>query len=90
MLTLLLPHALASQDAVAPAAGTVRSRPAATLLFPERGLVNSYMPRREKGADVRVTRGRLALQLGVFQPPVSTTRHVVDTDGELEQTPPPR
>lgn len=73
-----------------PAFGHERVRSSATLLFPERGLVNSYMPGREMGADVRVTRGRLALQLGVFQPPVSTTGHVVDTDGDLERTPPPR
>jgi hypothetical protein len=73
-----------------PTFGTERARSSATLTFPERGLVNSYMPSRAMGADVRVTRGRLAAQVGVFQPPVSASAHVVDTDGDLERTPPPR
>jgi hypothetical protein len=73
-----------------PAFGSERVRSSATLLFPERGLVNSYMPSRATGADVRMTRGRAALQVGVFQPTVSTSTQVVDTDGDLEQTPPPR
>lgn len=70
--------------------GVERVRSSATLLFPERGLVNSYMPGRATGADVRLTRGRAVFQLRVFQPAVSASAHAVDTDGDLERTPPAR
>lgn len=73
-----------------PAFGVERVRSSATLLFPERGLVNSYMPGRATGADVRLTRGRAVFQLGVFQPAVAASGQSVDTDGDLERTPPPR
>ena len=73
-----------------PAFGSERLRSSSALLFPERGLVNSYMPGRASGVDLRITRASTALQLGVFQPPVSASAQVLDTDGDLERTPPPR
>ncbi len=73
-----------------PAFGAERMRSSSTLLFPERGLVNSYMPSRATGADLRLMTGRAAFQVGVFQPSVSASVQPVDTDGDLERTPPPR
>lgn len=73
-----------------PAFGTERMRSSSTLLFPERGLVNSFMPARATGLDVRVSTTRFTWQVGLFQPPVAATASLVDTDGDLERTPTPR
>jgi hypothetical protein len=71
-----------------PLFGTERARSSSTLVFPERGLVNSFMPSRALGVDVRITRGGTVAQLGLFQPPVATSAHVVDTDGDIQRAPP--
>lgn len=72
-----------------PTFGTERLRPSATLLFPERGLTNSYVPGRAFGAELRMTRGRAAWAAGVFQATLATDEQTVDTDGDLENAPPP-
>lgn len=73
-----------------PSFGTERFRASATLLFPERSMVNAFVLSRAMGADVRVTHGAFVVQAAVFQPPLTTTARVIDTDGDVQHSAPAR
>lgn len=63
--------------------GVERMQSSATLLAPERGLVNSLMPSRSFGVQVqRAWRGWRA-DVGGFRTPVGTDVSTVDTDGDV-------
>lgn len=66
-----------------PAFGTERMQSSATLLSPERGLVNSLMPSRSFGAQVLLERGVWRVAAGGFRTPIGSDVTAVDTDGDV-------
>jgi hypothetical protein len=64
-----------------PAYGVERSLSSATLLFPERGLVNPFMPSRLFGAQVAWAGPRLTVSAGGFEA-AGVRDALVDTDGD--------
>lgn len=69
-----------------PAFGTERMQSSATLLAPERGLVNSLMPSRSFGAQVLLERGVWRMAVGGFRTPIGSDVTAVDTDGDVNAT----
>ena len=67
-----------------PAFGTERMQSSATLLSPERGLVNSLMPSRSFGAQWSVLRPAWRVDLGGFRTPIGSDASPVDTDGDVD------
>ena len=68
-----------------PAFGVERTQSSATLLFPERSLVNSFMPSRLGGVQVALTRPHLELSAGVFRAAAADV--AIDTDGDPDGIP---
>lgn len=66
--------------------GLERMQSSSTLLFPERSLINSLVPSRSFGAQVRVERGAWTLATGGFRTPIGTDAAAIDTDGDVEAT----
>jgi len=66
-----------------PAFGTERMQSSATLLAPERGLVNSLMPSRSFGAQLQLERGAWRIATGGFRTPIGSDVTAVDTDGDV-------
>jgi phosphate-selective porin OprO/OprP len=66
-----------------PAFGTERMQSSATLLAPERGLVNSLMPSRSFGAQLLLERGVWRIAAGGFRTPIGSDVTAVDTDGDV-------
>jgi phosphate-selective porin OprO and OprP len=70
-----------------PAYGLERMQSSSTLLFPERGLINSLMPSRSMGAQVTVPVplpwGGTTLSVGGFRTPIGSDAPIIDTDGDL-------
>lgn len=71
-----------------PTFGGERTRSSATLLFPERGLINTLMPPRNTGVQATLGSSRAGVILGVFRTPLGDDARTVDTDGDLDQAPP--
>lgn len=69
-----------------PAFGLERMQSSSTLLFPERSLLNSLMPSRSFGAQLRHVRGGWTVVAGGFRTPIGTDAAVIDTDGDVEAT----
>ena len=67
-----------------PAFGTERMQSSATLLAPERGIVNSLMPSRMVGIQLAATHGTWQLAIGGFRTPIGPEAASVDTDGDVE------
>ncbi|MFN8878378.1 MAG: porin [Gemmatimonadota bacterium] len=72
-----------------PTFGGERTRGSATLLFPERGLVNTLMPARSTGAQATFGSARGGVVVGAFRTPLGDDARTVDTDGDLAIAPPP-
>jgi phosphate-selective porin OprO/OprP len=66
--------------------GLERMQSSSTLLFPERSLINSLVPSRTFGAQLRVERGAWTLSTGGFRTPIGTDAAAIDTDGDVEAT----
>ncbi len=66
--------------------GLERMQSSSTLLFPERSLINSLVPSRSFGAQVRLERGPWTIATGGFRTPISTDAAAIDTDGDVEAT----
>lgn len=66
-----------------PAFGTERMQSSATLLAPERGLVNSLMPSRSFGAQAQLAHGNWRIAAGGFRTPIGSDMTSVDTDGDV-------
>lgn len=66
--------------------GVERMQSSSTLLFPERSLINSLVPSRSFGTQVRVVRGAWTVAAGGFRTPIGTDAAAIDTDGDVEQT----
>lgn len=66
--------------------GLERMQSSSTLLFPERSLINSLMPSRSFGTQMRYTRGAWTLATGGFRTPIGTDAAAIDTDGDVEAT----
>lgn len=72
-----------------PTFGGERTRGSATLLFPERGLINTLMPPRSTGAQAIFGSTRGAVIVGAFRTPQGSDAQTVDTDGDLDIAPSP-
>lgn len=72
-----------------PTFGGERTRGSATLLFPERGLINTLMPPRNTGVQATFGSTRAGLILGAFRTPLGDDARTVDTDGDLDIAPSP-
>lgn len=66
--------------------GLERMQSSSTLLFPERSLINSLVPSRSFGAQLRVERGAWTIATGGFRTPIGTDAAAIDTDGDVEAT----
>jgi phosphate-selective porin len=66
--------------------GLERMQSSSTLLFPERSLINSLVPSRAFGAQVRMARGAWTVAAGGFRTPIGTDAAAIDTDGDVEAT----
>jgi len=66
-----------------PTFGTERMQSSATLLAPERGLVNSLMPSRSFGAQVLLQHSAWRVAAGGFRTPIGSDLTAVDTDGDV-------
>ncbi len=66
--------------------GVERMQSSSTLLFPERSLINSLVPSRSLGAQLRWTRGAWTVTTGGFRTPIGTDAAAIDTDGDVEAT----
>lgn len=66
--------------------GLERMQSSSTLLFPERSLINSLVPSRSFGTQLRWTRGAWTLTTGGFRTPIGTDAAAIDTDGDVEAT----
>lgn len=64
-----------------PAYGVERSLSSSTLLFPERGVTNAFMPSRLFGAQVGASGARASASVGAFQA-AGVRDALVDTDGD--------
>jgi len=64
-----------------PPYGVERALSSSTLLFPERSLINAFMPNRLFGVEVRVQRGHWGATAGAFQA-AGLSDALVDTDGD--------
>ena len=64
-----------------PPYGVERALPSSALLFPERSLVNAFMPSRLFGAEAAVRRKRWTATAGAFQA-AGIRDALVDTDGD--------
>jgi phosphate-selective porin OprO/OprP len=64
-----------------PPYGVERALSSSTLLFPERSLINPFMPSRLFGAELTVRRGRWTGTAGAFQA-AGLSDALVDTDGD--------
>ncbi len=67
-----------------PAFGTERMQSSSTLLFPERGIVNSLMPSRSFGAQWQWMPAAWRVALGGFRTPIGSDVVPVDTDGDVD------
>ncbi len=66
--------------------GLERMQSSSTLLFPERSLINSLVPSRSFGSQVRLNRGAWTVTVGGFRTPIGTDAAAIDTDGDVEAT----
>lgn len=66
--------------------GVERMQSSSTLLFPERSLINSLVPSRSLGAQLRWNRGAWTVTTGGFRTPIGTDAAAIDTDGDVEAT----
>jgi phosphate-selective porin OprO/OprP len=66
--------------------GLERMQSSSTLLFPERSLINSLVPSRSFGTQLRLNRGAWTLTTGGFRTPIGTDAAAIDTDGDVEAT----
>jgi len=66
--------------------GVERMQSSSTLLFPERSLINSLVPSRSFGTQVRMNRGAWTVTTGGFRTPIGTDAAAIDTDGDVEAT----
>jgi phosphate-selective porin OprO and OprP len=66
--------------------GLERMQSSSTLLFPERSLINSLVPSRSFGSQLRWTRRAWTLTAGGFRTPIGTDAAAIDTDGDVEAT----
>jgi phosphate-selective porin OprO/OprP len=66
--------------------GLERMQSSSTLLFPERSLINSLVPSRSFGTQLRLTRGAWTVATGGFRTPIGTDAAAIDTDGDIEAT----
>jgi phosphate-selective porin OprO/OprP len=64
-----------------PPYGVERALPSSALLFPERSLLNAFMPSRLFGAEAQLRRARWGATAGVFQA-AGIRDALVDTDGD--------
>ncbi len=69
-----------------PTYGLERTQSSSTLLFPERSLINSLVPSRAFGAQLRWTHGAWTVAMGGFRTPIGTDATSLDTDGDVEAT----
>jgi phosphate-selective porin OprO and OprP len=72
-----------------PTFGGERTRSSSTLLFPERGLINTLMPPRATGVQATLGDSRRAVVLGAFRTALGADAQTVDTDGDLTLAPSP-
>jgi hypothetical protein len=72
-----------------PTFGGERTRSSSTLLFPERGLINTLMPPRVTGVQATLGDSKRALVLGAFRTALGADAQTVDTDGDLTLAPAP-
>ena len=72
-----------------PTFGGERTRSSSTLLFPERGLINTLMPPRATGAQATFGNSKRALVIGAFRTALGADAQTVDTDGDLTLAPAP-
>lgn len=66
--------------------GLERMQSSSTLLFPERSVINSLVPSRSLGAQLRWNRGAWTITTGGFRTPIGTDAAAIDTDGDVEAT----
>jgi phosphate-selective porin OprO/OprP len=66
--------------------GLERMQSSSTLLFPERSLINSLVPSRSFGSQLRFNRGAWTVTTGGFRTPIGTDAAAIDTDGDVEAT----
>jgi phosphate-selective porin OprO and OprP len=66
--------------------GVERMQSSSTLLFPERSLINSLVPSRSFGTQLRWNRGAWTVTTGGFRTPIGTDAAAIDTDGDVEAT----
>lgn len=66
--------------------GLERMQSSSTLLFPERSLINSLVPSRSFGSQLRMNRGAWTVTTGGFRTPIGTDAAAIDTDGDVEAT----
>ncbi len=66
--------------------GVERMQSSSTLLFPERSLINSLVPSRSFGTQLRLNRGAWTVTTGGFRTPIGTDAAAIDTDGDVEAT----
>lgn len=66
--------------------GLERMQSSSTLLFPERSLINSLVPSRSFGTQIRWNRGAWTVTSGGFRTPIGTDAAAIDTDGDVEAT----
>lgn len=66
--------------------GLERMQSSSTLLFPERSLINSLVPSRAFGTQLRWSRGAWTVTTGGFRTPIGTDAAAIDTDGDVGAT----